>query len=45
MTDVEDSTDEEESTGEEQNVDDYDESQSLEIWNNFTLEEMQEIVG
>jgi hypothetical protein len=31
MTDVEDSTDEEESTGEEQNVDDYDESQSLEI--------------
>jgi len=34
----------EDSTGEGENVDDYDENQSLEIRNNFTLEEMQKIV-
>ncbi|CAF4697177.1 unnamed protein product, partial [Didymodactylos carnosus] len=42
--DGEDSSDEEESTDEEQNVDDYDESEYLDIQNNFTLEEMEEIV-
>jgi hypothetical protein len=44
MTDEGDSTDEEESTDEEQNIDDYDESQYLNIQNNFTLEEMEDIV-
>jgi len=40
----EESTDEQESTDEEQNIDDYDESQYLDIQNNFTLEEMEDIV-
>ena len=44
MTDGEDSSDEEKSTDEEQNVDDYDESEYLDVQNNFTLEEMEEIV-
>jgi len=44
MTDEGDSADEEESTDEEQNTDDYDESQYLDIQNNFTLEEMEDIV-
>ncbi|CAF1141137.1 unnamed protein product [Didymodactylos carnosus] len=44
MMDGEDSSDEEESTDEEQNVDDYDESEYLDIQNNFTLEEMKDIV-
>lgn len=44
MTDEEESTDEDESNDEEENIADYDENQSLEIRNNFTLEEMQEIV-
>ncbi|CAM4830293.1 unnamed protein product [Rotaria magnacalcarata] len=44
MMNGEDSNDEEESTDEEQNVDDYDESEYLDIQNNFTLEEMKEIV-
>lgn len=42
--DEEESIDEEESTDEEQNTDDYDESQYLDIQNNFTLEEMEDIV-
>jgi predicted transcriptional regulator len=50
ITDEEESTgdgqssDDEESTDEEENIDDYDENQSSEIQNNFTLEEMQRIV-
>lgn len=44
MMDGEDSSDEEESTDEEENVDDDDESEYLDIHNNFTLEEMEEIV-
>ena len=44
MTDEEESTDEDESNDEEENIVGYDENQSLEIENNFTLEEMQEIV-
>ncbi|CAF1485813.1 unnamed protein product [Rotaria sordida] len=50
MTDKEDSTDEEksndeeESTDEEQNMDDYDDNQYLNIRNNFTLEEMEDII-
>ncbi|CAF4081125.1 unnamed protein product [Rotaria sordida] len=44
MTDEGDSVDEEESTDEEQNIDDYEESQYLDIQNNFTLEEMEDIV-
>ncbi|CAF4273493.1 unnamed protein product, partial [Rotaria sordida] len=42
--DEEESIDEEESTDEEQNIDDYEESQYLNIQNNFTLEEMEDIV-
>jgi hypothetical protein len=44
MMDGEDSSDEEESTDEEQNVDDYDDSGYLDVQNDFTLEEMEEIV-
>ena len=44
-TDEEGNADEEESTDEEQNIDDYDESQHLDIQNNFTLEEMEDIVA
>ena len=33
-------TNEEESTDEEEDIDDYDENQSSEFQNNFTLEEM-----
>jgi hypothetical protein len=44
MTDEEDSTNEEESTDEEKNIDDYDENQYSDIQNNFTLEEMEDIV-
>jgi hypothetical protein len=43
--DEEESIDEEESTDEEQNIDDYDESQYLDIQNNFTLEEIEDIVA
>lgn len=43
--DEEESINEEESTDEEQNIDDYDESQHLDIQNNFTLEEMEDIVA
>jgi hypothetical protein len=39
-TDEEESTDEGESSDEEENIDDYDENQSSEIQNNFTLEEI-----
>jgi len=42
--DEEESIDEEEFTDEEHNTDDYDESQYLDIQNNFTLEEMEDIV-
>ncbi len=42
--DKEESTNEEESIDEDQNIDDYDESQYLDIKNNFTLEEMEDIV-
>ncbi|CAF4639437.1 unnamed protein product, partial [Rotaria sp. Silwood2] len=44
MMDEEDNNDEEESIIEEQNVDDYDENQYFDIQNNFTLEEMEDIV-
>jgi hypothetical protein len=44
MTDAGDSTDEKESTDEEQNIDDYDENQYLDIQNNFTFGEMEDIV-
>ncbi|CAF4628267.1 unnamed protein product, partial [Rotaria sp. Silwood2] len=44
MTDEDETTDEDESNDEEENIADYDENQSLQIRNNFTLEEMQEIV-
>jgi len=37
-------TDEGDSTDEEQNIDDYDESQYLNIQNHFTLEEIEDIV-
>ncbi len=37
MTDEEESTDGDESNDEEENIVDYDENQSLEIGNNFTL--------
>jgi hypothetical protein len=43
-TDEEESADEDESNDDEESTADYDENQSLEIRNNFTLEEMQEIV-
>ncbi|CAF3307814.1 unnamed protein product, partial [Rotaria sp. Silwood2] len=43
VTDEEDSVDEEQSTDEEENIDDYDKNQSLEIQNNFTSEEMENI--
>ncbi len=43
MTDEENSTDEEESPVQEESVDDYDENQSMDIRNNFTLEEMENI--
>ncbi len=43
--DEEESIDEEESTDEEHNTDDYDESQYLDIQNNFTLEEIEDIVA
>ncbi|CAF4207764.1 unnamed protein product, partial [Rotaria sordida] len=44
MMDEEGNNDEEESTIEEQNVDDYDENQYFDIQNNFTLQEMEDIV-
>ncbi|CAF4432785.1 unnamed protein product, partial [Rotaria sp. Silwood2] len=37
-------TDEEESIDEEENIGDYDENKSLEIQNNFTLKEMENVV-
>ncbi|CAF3473549.1 unnamed protein product, partial [Rotaria sp. Silwood2] len=44
VTDEEDSADEKESIDEEEHIDDYDENQYLGIQNNFTLEEMENIV-
>ncbi|CAF4374463.1 unnamed protein product [Rotaria sp. Silwood2] len=43
-TDEEGSTDEETSTDEEEKIDDYDENQYLDVQNNFTVEEMENIV-
>ncbi len=43
-TDEEDTTDEEESADEEENTNDYDENQYSNIYNHFTLEEMDKIV-
>ncbi|CAF1323221.1 unnamed protein product [Didymodactylos carnosus] len=44
IMDEEDITDEEESNDEEENIVDYDENQSSDIQDNFTLEEMEDIV-
>jgi hypothetical protein len=44
MMEGDNNNDEEESTVEEQHGDDYDESQYFDVQNNFTLEEMGEIV-
>ena len=43
-TDEDESIDEEESTDREQNIDDYNETQCLDIQSNFTLKEMEDIV-